>query len=50
MKLVRAHSTELRGAERLGAGQRASLVVSELLHTDLIGEGALPTMRHARRH
>jgi predicted RNA methylase len=52
LRIVEAHSTELNDARALGFpnGAPADLVVAEILDSDLIGEGAIPTMRHARQN
>ena len=46
-RLLRARSTALRVPDHLPA--RASLIVSEVVDSGLLGEGVLATMRHALR-
>ncbi|KAK3862916.1 hypothetical protein Pcinc_031254 [Petrolisthes cinctipes] len=48
VKLVPKRSTELEVGPGKDLEQRANLLVAELLDTELIGEGAIDTYRHAR--
>jgi predicted RNA methylase len=51
-RVLEAHSTELGHPSELQFpnDKGADLIVAEILDSDLIGEGAIPTMRHAKQH
>lgn len=48
IKVIRKRSTELTVPEDLP--QRANILVTEVFDTELIGEGAIGTYRHALQH
>lgn len=48
VKLVPKRSTELEVGPGKDLEMRANLLVAELFDTELIGEGAIDTYRHAR--
>ena len=47
--LVHKASTEMTASDLQGA-RRADIIVNELYDTELLGEGVLPTLRHALQH
>jgi protein arginine N-methyltransferase 7 len=47
--LVHKASTEMKEGD-LQAARRADIIVNELYDTELLGEGVLPTLRHALEH
>ena len=47
--LVPKASTEMKEVD-LQASRRADIIVNELYDTELLGEGVLPTLRHALEH
>jgi predicted RNA methylase len=47
--LVHKASTEMVATD-LQAARRADIIVNELYDTELLGEGVLPTLRHALEH
>jgi type III protein arginine methyltransferase len=48
IKIVQKHSTDLKVGVDLD--RRANILVTEVFDTDLIGEGAIETFRHANTH
>jgi len=49
IRVVRKRSTEMSIEEDMG-GKRANILVTEVFDTELIGEGAIATFRHALDH
>ena len=49
IKLVHKASTEMKESG-LQASRRVDIIVNELYDTELLGEGVLPTLRHALEH
>lgn len=51
IKIIRKRSTEVKGEDLFDVPtQRANILVTEVFDTDLIGEEAIQTFRHAHRH
>ncbi|XP_008551526.1 protein arginine N-methyltransferase 7 isoform X1 [Microplitis demolitor] len=50
IKLIKKKSTEISVSETGDMKQRANILVTEVFDTELIGEGALPTFKHAHEH
>lgn len=48
IKLVRKHSTKMTIGKDGDMPKRANILVTEVFDTELIGEGALSTFRHAQ--
>lgn len=48
IKLVRKHSTKMTVGKDGDMLKRANILVTEVFDTELIGEGALSTFRHAQ--
>jgi len=49
IKLVRKHSTKMTVGKDGDMPKRANILVTEVFDTELIGEGALSTFRHAHK-
>lgn len=49
IKLVRKHSTKMTVGKDGDIPKRANILVTEVFDTELIGEGALSTFRHAHK-
>lgn len=49
IELVHKASTEMQSSD-MQASRRANIIVNELYDTELLGEGILPTLRHALEH
>lgn len=49
IKLVRKHSTKITVGKDGDMPKRANILVTEVFDTELIGEGALSTFRHAHK-
>ncbi|KAG8041154.1 hypothetical protein G9C98_002142 [Cotesia typhae] len=50
IKLIKKKSTEIIVGENGDMERRANILVTEVFDTELIGEGALPTFKHAYEH
>jgi type III protein arginine methyltransferase len=48
--VINGHSTEMDALPSLKGSKSASVCVGELLDTELLGEGAIASMRHAASH